>query len=148
MLLRPNRMKFRKSQKNIRAVLPRYPTEPVPVPKLSFGTYGIYSMESLRITAAQIESARMSILKEVGRKGLKIWVTIFPHIPVTKKALGVRMGKGKGAVDHFVANVRAGKIVFEYNCPTENIAKLAFRQVQHKLPVKVRFLMREPQQSL
>lgn len=141
-------MKFRKAQKNIRAVLPRYPTEPVPVPKPSFGTYGIYSMESLRITAAQIESARMSILKEVGRKGLKIWVRIFPHIPVTKKALGTRMGKGKGAVDHFVANVRAGKLVFEYNCPTENIARLAFRQVSHKLPVKVKFVIRDTEQAL
>lgn len=139
-------MKFRKSHKNIRAVLPRYPTEPVPVPKLSFGTYGIYSMESLRMTAAQIEAARMSILKKVGRKGLKIWVLVFPHIPVTKKALGVRMGKGKGAVDHFVANVRAGKLVFEYDCPTENIAKLAFKQVQYKLPVKVKFIMRDPDQ--
>ena len=143
MLLRPNRMKYRKSQKNIRAVLPRYPTEPVVAPKVNFGTYGIYTTESLRITAAQIESARMSILKEVGRKGLKIWVCVFPHIPVTKKALGVRMGKGKGAVDHFVANLRAGKMVFEFNCPTENIARLAFRQVQYKLPVKVKFVVRD-----
>lgn len=137
-------MKFRKSHKNLRAVLPRYPTEPVPIPKLSFGTYGIYAMESLRLTAAQIECARMSILKEVGRKGLKIWVRVFPHIPVTKKALGVRMGKGKGAVDHFVANVRAGKFVFEYNCPSENMARLAFRQVQYKLPIRVKFTMRDP----
>lgn len=148
MLLRPNRMKFRKSHKNLRAVLPRYPTEPVPIPKLSFGNYGIYSVESLRITAAQIESARMSILKEVGRKGLKIWVRVFPHIPVTKKALGVRMGKGKGSVDHFVANLRAGSLVFEFNCPTESIARLAFRQVSYKLPVKVKFIVGDSGQAL
>ena len=141
-------MKFRKSHKNLRGVLPRYPTEPVPVPKLSFGNYGIYSVESLRITAAQIESARMSILKEVGRKGLKIWVRVFPHIPVTKKALGVRMGKGKGSVDHFVTNLRAGSLVFEFNCPTENIARLAFRQVSYKLPVKVKFIVGDSVQAL
>jgi large subunit ribosomal protein L16 len=105
-------------------------------------------MESLRITAAQIESARMSILKEVGRKGLTVWVRVFPHVPVTKKALGVRMGKGKGAVDHFVANLKAGKMVFEYNCPTETLARLAFRQVSYKLPVKVKFLARESEQLL
>lgn len=141
-------MKFRKSQKNLRAVLPRYPTEPVPVPNLSFGNYGVYAMESLRISAAQLESARMSILKEVGRKGLKIWVRTFPHIPVTKKALGTRMGKGKGAVDHFVANVRYGKLMFEYNCPTEHLAKLAFAQVQYKLPIKVKFIKRDPDKML
>ena len=147
MLLRPNNMKYRKSQKNIRAVLPRYPTKPVPIPKTSYGGYGIYSMESLRITAAQIESARMAILKTVGRKGLKIWTCIFPHIPVTKKALGVRMGKGKGAVDHFVAHLRAGKMVFEFNCPTENLAKKAYIQANHKLPVKTKFVIGEPRQQ-
>lgn len=143
MLLRPNQMKYRKCQKNIRAVLPRHPTEPVPVPKLTSGKYGIYAMESLRVTARQIESARMSILKEVGRKGLKIWIKIFPHTPVTKKALGVRMGKGKGSVDHFVAHVRAGKMLFEFDSPTEHLAKMAFDQVGHKLPIKVRFVTRE-----
>lgn len=147
MLLRPNKMKFRKSQKNIRAVLPRYPTEPVPIPKPSFGAYGIYSTESLRITAAQIESARMSILKTVGRKGLKIWTRIFPHIPVTKKALGVRMGKGKGAVEYFVAHLRAGKMVFEFDCPTENLAKKAYIQVNHRLPVKTKLVIADNHQQ-
>ena len=103
----------------------------------------MYAAESLRVTAAQIESARMSILKTVGRKGLKIWIRTFPHIPVTKKALGVRMGKGKGAVDHFIANVKYGKVIFEYNCPSEREARKAFIQVRHKLPLKVKFLMKE-----
>ena len=143
MLLRPNNPKYKKSQKNIRAVLPRYPTEPVPVPKPSFGTYGIYSMESLRITASQIEAARMAILRTVGRKGLKTWIRIFPHIPVTKKALGVRMGKGKGAVEYFVAHVKYGKMLFEFDCPTENLAKKAYKQVNHKLPIKTRFTIAE-----
>lgn len=143
MLLRPNNMKHRKCQKNIRAVLPRYPTEPVPIPKPSFGAYGIYSMESLRITAAQIESARVSIMRAVGKKDSKIWVITFPHIPVTKKALGTRMGKGKGAVEYFVAHVRAGKMMFEFNCPTENIAKKAYSQANHKLPIKTKLVMRD-----
>ncbi len=108
----------------------------------------MYATESLRLKASQIESARMSILKEVGKKGLKIWVRVFPHTPVTKKPLGVRMGKGKGAVDHFVAHVRAGKMVFEFNCPSENTARLAFRQVQYKLPIKVKFTMRDPDKML
>lgn len=141
-------MKYRKAQKNIRAVLPRTPTEPVTAPPLCFGNYGVYATESLRLKASQIESARMSILKEVGKKGLKIWVRVFPHTPVTKKPLGVRMGKGKGAVDHFVAHVRAGKMVFEFNCPSENTARLAFRQVQYKLPIKVKFTMRDPDKML
>ena len=141
-------MKYQKCQKNIRAVLPRYPTEPVPVPKICFGTYGIYSMESLRITAAQIEASRMAILKTIGKKGLKIWVRIFPHIPVTKKPLGVRMGKGKGAVEYFVAHVRFGAMLFEFDSPTENLAKKAYIQVNHKLPIKTKFTIADnPQQK-
>lgn len=140
MLLRPNRMKYRKSQKNIRAVLPVTPKEGVKAPTLKFGSYGLYTTESLRLSAYQIEAARMAILKTIGRKGLKIWIRVFPHIPVTKKPLEVRMGKGKGSVDRFVANVKAGDILFEYNCPTEIGAKMAFRQVKHKLPTKVKFL--------
>ena len=142
MLLRPQRSKYRKSQKNVRAVLPAVPPGGVIAPALSFGGYGLYAMRSTRLTAAQIEAARMAILKTVGRKGLKMWVRVFPHIPVTKKPLEVRMGKGKGAVDHFIANVRAGAMLFEYNCPTSNIAKLAFVQAAHKLPIRVKFIHR------
>ena len=143
MLLRPNRTKYRKSQKNIRAVLPVVPPEGVAKPPLHFGDYGIYAMESIRLKAAQIEAARMAILKTVGRKGLKIWIRTFPHIPVTKKPLEVRMGKGKGSVDHFVANVRAGKMIFEFNCPSPNTAKLAFNQAKYKLPIRVKFVQKE-----
>lgn len=144
MLLRPNRTKYRKSQKNIRAVLPVVPAGGVTKPNLFFGDYGIYAVESIRLKAAQIEAARMAILKTVGRKGLKIWIRTFPHIPVTKKPLEVRMGKGKGAVDHFIANVKAGKMVFEFNCPSPNTAKLAFIQARHKLPIRVKFVQRDP----
>ena len=136
-------MKYRKSQKNIRAVLPVVPEGGVQAPALKFGNYGFYATSSLRIGANHIEAARMSILKVIGRKGLKIWIRIFPHIPVTKKPLEVRMGKGKGAVDRFVANVKAGAMLFEYNCPTEIGAKMAFRQAKYKLPVGVKFLQRQ-----
>lgn len=133
-------MKYRKSQKNIRAVLPVIPEGGVTAPELKFGKYGLYATTSLRLSAYHIEAARMAILKTIGRKGLKIWTRVFPHIPVTKKPLEVRMGKGKGSVDRFVAHVKAGTMLFEYNSPTEIGAKMAFKQVKHKLPVNVKFL--------
>lgn len=138
-MLRPKRTKYRKMQKNLRAVLPASPDH-VTVPVPAFGTYGIYAMESIRLTADQIEAARMAVLKTVGRKELKMWVRVFPHIPVTKKPLEVRMGKGKGSVDHFVAYVKAGKLLYEYNCPSAGLAKLAYRKAAYKLPIKVRFV--------
>lgn len=127
--------------KNIRAVLPRKP-DFVPTPTPVFGMYGIYAMESIRLNAEQIEAARFAILKTVGRKDLKLWVRVFPHIPVTKKPLEVRMGKGKGSVDHFVAYVKAGKLLYEFNCPSESRAKAAYKQAAYKLPIKVRFTER------
>lgn len=125
-------------QKNIRAVLPARP-DYVPTPTLHFGEYGIYAVESIRLNAEQIEAARMAILKTVGRKQLKIWVRVFPHIPVTKKPLEVRMGKGKGSVDRFVAYIKAGRLLYEFNCPSANLAKAAYKQAAYKLPIKVRF---------
>lgn len=138
-LLRPKRTKYRKMHKNIRAVLPARP-DFVPTPTPSFGNYGIYAVESIRLSARQIEAARMAILKTVGRKQLKMWVRVFPHIPVTKKPLEVRMGKGKGSVDHFVAYVKAGKLLYEFNCPSTSLAKVAYKQAAYKLPIKVRFI--------
>ena len=125
--------------KNIRAVLPAKPDH-VTVPVPNFGTYGIYAMESIRLKAHQIEAARLAILKTVGRADLKMWVRVFPHIPVTKKPLEVRMGKGKGSVDHFVAYVKAGRLLYEFNCPSTSLAKAAYKQAAHKLPIKVRFV--------
>ena len=141
-LLRPQRTKYRKMQKNIRAVLPAKPDD-IPTPTPHFGMYGIYAMESIRLNAEQIEAARMAILKTVGRKELKMWVRVFPHIPVTKKPLEVRMGKGKGSIDRFVAYVKAGKLLYEFNCPSASLAKAAYKQAAHKLPIKVRFVEKE-----
>ena len=112
-------------------------------PPLHFGDYGIYACESIRLKATQIEAARMAILKTVGRKGLKIWIRTFPHIPVTKNPLEVRRGKGKGSVDHFIANVKAGMMIVEFTSPSASTAKLAFIQAKYKLPIKVKFVQRE-----
>jgi ribosomal protein L16 len=87
--------------------------------------FGVYAMESIRLNAEQIEAGRFAILKTVGRKQLKMWVRVFPHIPVTKKPLEVRMGKGKGSVDHFVAYVKAGSY-----CTSSTVHMLAW-QKQH-----------------
>ena len=140
-LLRPRRTLYRKSQKNIRAILPAPNDPPVPPkPYLPQGTYGIYAKKGTRLTAAQLEAARLSITRTIGRKGLKLWVVVFPHIPVTRKPQEVRMGKGKGSVDHFICNLRAGKLIFEYNCPSLELAKQACKAASYKLPIDVGFV--------
>lgn len=144
MLLRPKQTKYRKSQKNIRAILPIAPKH-VPTPTPKFGSYGIYALESVRLDAHQIEATRMAIIRAIGRKDSKLWIRVFPHIPVTKKPLEVRMGKGKGGVDHFIANVKAGKLLFEYNCPSVNLAKLGFRAAGFKLPIRVGYAQQQNQ---
>ena len=90
------------------------------------------------MTAAQIEAARLTLVRTIGRKGSTIRINVFPHIPVTKKSIGTRMGKGKGNVDHFVAFVKAGKMLFEYDC--SNYAKQAYKAVSYKLPVKTGYV--------
>ncbi len=114
----------------------------VTTPEVKFGDHGIYALESIRLNAYQIEATRMTIVRTVGRKGLKLWIRVFPHIPVTKKPLEVRMGKGKGAVDHFIANVKAGKMLFEYRCPDDIVAKMAYKAATYKLPIRVGYVRR------
>ena len=142
-LLRPKKSKYRKMHKNIRAVLPTVPEGPITKPELKFGNYGMYALESVRLTAAQLESARMTLVKAIGRKGLKVWLRVFPHIPVSRKPLEVRMGKGKGAVDHFVSYVKAGKLLFEYSCPAQNTAKMGFTAAAYKLPIRVAYVEKQ-----
>lgn len=115
----------------------------VPVPQLKFGSYGVYALESTRLRPEHIEAARVCVVKTVGRKDLKIWMRVFPHIPVTSKPVEVRMGKGKGNVDHFVSFVRAGKMLLEFDCPQASAAKLAVKALAYKMPIKVRFVSRE-----
>jgi large subunit ribosomal protein L16 len=109
---------------------------------VAFGDYGLQSLENERITSRQIESARQAMTRYIKRGG-KIWIRIFPHTPVTKKALGLKMGGGKGNPEYFVAKVKSGTVLFEMKGVSEETAREAMRLAGHKLPVKTRFVKRE-----
>ena len=114
--------------------------------KLEFGEYGIQAKEGAWITARQIEATRIAITRYLQRYG-KVHIRIFPHFPMTKKPLEVRMGKGKGNIDHYVAVVKEGMVLFEIETTgtviTEEKAREALRLGAHKLPIKTRFVMKE-----
>jgi large subunit ribosomal protein L16 len=109
---------------------------------IDFGQYGLKAETAERITARQIEAARRAMTRYVKRGG-KIWIRIFPDTPITKKPAEVRMGGGKGSVDHYACKVRPGRIMFEMDGVTEEIAREAMRLAAHKLPVQTRFVIRE-----
>ncbi|MDO4271912.1 MAG: 50S ribosomal protein L16 [Candidatus Saccharibacteria bacterium] len=109
---------------------------------IAFGDYGLQSLENERITSRQIEAARRAITGQTKRGG-KVWIRIFPQVPVTKKPLGLKMGGGKGSPEYFVAKVKKGTMLFEMNGVSEEIAREAMRLAGHKLPVKTRFVKRE-----
>jgi large subunit ribosomal protein L16 len=135
-MLLPKKTKFRKQQKG------RLRGEATRGIEVSFGQFGLKAETSERITSRQIEAARRAMTRHVKRGG-KIWIRIFPDTPVTKKPAEVRMGSGKGSVDHYVAKVKAGRIMFEMDGVTEEVAKEAMRLAAHKLPVQTRFIVRE-----
>lgn len=108
---------------------------------IAFGTYGLKALESRWITARQIEAARRAMTRFVQRSG-KIWIRVFPDKPVTKKGAEVPMGKGKGAVDHFVMVLKRGRIIFEMDGVDEETAREALRLAAHKLPIKTTFVKR------
>ena len=110
--------------------------------ELHFGTYGLMAMEGAWITTNQIEAARVAMTRYMKRGG-KVWINIFPHMPLTKKPLGTRQGKGKGNVEAWVAVVKSGKIMFEVAGVSEEIAREALRLAAHKLPIKTKFVMKE-----
>jgi large subunit ribosomal protein L16 len=110
--------------------------------EVSFGDYGLQALEPAWVTARQIEAARRAIVRHVRRRG-KYWIRIFPDKPVTAKPAETRMGKGKGAVDHWVAVVRPGRIMFELGGVSEELAREAMRLASHKLPLKCQFVARE-----
>ena len=110
--------------------------------KVSFGEYGLVSMQGAWITNRQIESARVAMTRFMKRQG-QVWIRIFPHMAKTSKPLEVRMGSGKGSPDGFVAVVKEGTVMFEIAGVTEEIAREALRLAQHKLPVKTKFVRRE-----
>ncbi len=107
--------------------------------KVSFGTYALKAQTAGEVNSRQIEAARRSMTRYVKRGG-KIWITIFPHKPVTRKASEVPMGSGKGSPDHHVAVVRPGRIMFEMEGVEPDVAKEAMRLAAHKLPVKCKFI--------
>jgi len=133
-MLQPKRTKFRKMQKGrMKGIAGRGH-------QLSNGMFGIKSMDSNFITSRQIEAARIAATRYMKREG-QLWIKIFPDKPITKKPLEVRMGKGKGAVEYWVAVVRPGRIMFEVGGVTMDIAKEALRLAAQKLPVKTKFIV-------
>jgi len=109
---------------------------------IAFGQFALQSQGMERITSRQIEAARQAMTRHIKRGG-KIWIRIFPHTPVTRKALGTKMGSGKGSPEFFVAKVRPGTILFEMQGVQEDVAREAMRLAAHKLPIKTKFLVRE-----
>ena len=109
--------------------------------KLDFGAFGLQALECGRITNRQIEAARIAMTRYIKRGG-KIWMRIFPDNPVSKKPAETRMGKGKGGPEYWVAVVKQGRMLYEMEGVTEEIAKEAFRLAQHKLPIATRFIVK------
>jgi large subunit ribosomal protein L16 len=110
--------------------------------KVSFGEYGLQALEPCWMTSRQIEAARRAIVRHVRRSG-KLWIRVFPDKPVTKRPAETRMGKGKGNVDHWVAVVKPGRMIFEISGVSEESARSAMRLASHKLPIQTRFVTRE-----
>ena len=135
-MLMPKRTKYRKVHKGRMAGKAKGGT------RVTFGEYGLQAQEPGWITARQIESARVAMTRHIKRGG-KVWINVFPDKPVTKKPAEVRMGKGKGAADHWVAVVKPGRILFEMAGVPHEDAVEAMRLASHKLPTSVKVLIRE-----
>ncbi len=133
-MLQPKRTKFRKAQKGRMKGISQRGSQ------LSNGMFGIKSLDSKFITSRQIEAARIAATRYMKREG-QLWIKIFPDKPITKKPLEVRMGKGKGAPEYFVAVVKPGRIMFEVAGVTLAVAKEALRLAAQKLPVKTKFII-------
>jgi large subunit ribosomal protein L16 len=134
-MLQPKRTKFRKVMKGKNRGLAQVGN------KVSFGEFGLKSLETGRVTARQIEAARRAMTHFVKRGG-KVWIRIFPDKPITKKPIEVRMGSGKGNVEYWVAQVQPGRMLYEMDGVTETEAREAFRLASAKLPVKTIFVQR------
>ena len=134
-MLSPNKTKFRKVHKGRIRGVPKGGTD------ITFGDFGLQAISSGRLTARQIEAARIAMTRHVKRVG-KIWIRVFPDKPVTKKPAETRMGKGKGGVELWVAVVKRGRVLYEMDGVSEELAREALRLAAHKLPIKTRFLRR------
>ena len=135
-MLMPKRTKFRRVQRG------RMKGAASRGNKVSYGEFGIQAMEPGWITGNQIEAARIAMTRYTKRSG-QVWIKIFPDKPVSKKALGVRMGSGKGAPEYWVAVVKTQKVMFEIGGVPEDVAREALRLAQHKLPIKTKIIAKE-----
>src|SRR6202050_2027104 len=134
-MLQPMRTKFRKAHKGrIKGIASSAAT-------LAFGQFGLKALEPDRITARQIEAARRAMTRHMKRSG-RVWIRIFPDVPVSKKPLEVRMGSGKGTPEFWVARVKPGRILFELDGVTTQVAKESLALAAAKLPIKTRFIER------
>ncbi|MBS55690.1 MAG: 50S ribosomal protein L16 [Gammaproteobacteria bacterium] len=134
-MLQPKKTKFRKQQKG---KLRGFATSGA---KVSFGEFGLKAITRGRVTARQIEAARRAMTRHIKRGG-KVWIRIFPDVPITKKPVEVRMGKGKGNVEYWVAKVQPGKVLYEMEGVSEDVAREAFKLAAAKLPVLTTFVSR------
>ena len=135
-MLMPKRVKWRKQMRGRRKGIASRGVD------IEFGDYGLQALEPAWVTARQIEAARRALVRYMKRRG-KVWIRIFPDKPVTQRAAETRMGKGKGAVDHWVAVVKPGRILFEISGLDQAGAKEAFRRASHKLPLKTKFIYKQ-----
>ena len=135
-MLMPKRTKYRKSHRLT------YDGHAKGNTTLTKGEYGLMALEGAWVSARQIEAARIAMTRYMKRGG-KVFINIFPHLPITKKPLETRQGKGKGNVDQYVAVVKEGKIMFEITEVTEDIAREALRLASHKLPIKCKFVKKD-----
>ena len=134
-MLQPKRTKYRKCHKGRIHGMAKGGTD------LNFGSFGLKAVQPERITSRQIEAARRAITRQMKRQG-RVWIRIFPDVPVSKKPTEVRMGKGKGSVEYWAAKVKPGRIMFEIDGVTKAVAKEALRLAAMKLPVKTRIVER------
>ena len=134
-MLQPKKTKFRKAHKG------RIKGLATSGASLAFGEYGLKATEPERLTARQIEAARRALTRHMKRAG-RVWIRIFPDVPVSKKPLEVRMGSGKGAVEYWVARVKPGRVLFELDGVPVQVAKEALALAAAKLPIKTRFVQR------
>ena len=135
-MLQPKRTKFRKQHKGRIKGVAKGGSD------LNFGTYGLKALEPERVTARQIEAARRAMTRHMKRQG-RVWIRIFPDVPVTAKPIEVRRGKGKGSVDRWVCKVKPGRVMFEIDGVAEDVAQEALRLAAMKLPIKTRVVVRE-----
>ena len=140
-MLQPKRLKYRKQQKGRNKGLAHRGST------IAFGTFGLKAMEATRLTNRQIEAARVAMTRHMKREGT-VWIRVFPDKPITAKPAEVRMGKGKGALDHYVAVVKPGTIMFEMDGIPLQVAAEAFVLAAQKLPIKTKIVIRREFQNL